>query len=45
MDFTDNSKKRPQNDYDPSKRQWCAEAQSCQVVKTIITSPRKIHIK
>lgn len=44
MDFTDNSKKCPQIDYDPSKREWCAEAQSCQVAKTIITSPRKFHI-
>ena len=44
MDFTDNSKKCPQIDYNPSKkREWCAEAQSCQVVKTVITSPTKFH--
>ena len=44
MDFTDNSKKCPQIDYKPrKKREWCAEAQSCQVVKTVITSPTKFH--
>ena len=44
IDFTDNSRKCPQIDYDPAKREWHAEAQSCQVVKTIIISPTKFNI-